>query len=141
MEKTITGYVGNSLNGFAGPYLFTLPLLRRLPKNKRVTLGEVTTIKDAIEACRTTKLKGWELVEYAQKLTARKFSYSRRNPWDTPSQAFARGLGYCEQQALALKKIYDGLGIKSRPIFSRRCWFPVGIADGMPTAASIGGHA
>jgi hypothetical protein len=47
-----------------------------------------------------------------QNLAAKKFTYSRLNTWDTPSRAFERGIGYCEQQALALKKIYDKPGIE-----------------------------
>jgi hypothetical protein len=48
------------------------------------------------------------------KLVARKFTYSRLNTWDTPPRAFVRGRGHCEQQALALKAVYDALGIQTR---------------------------
>jgi hypothetical protein len=71
----------------------------------------ITSIDDAVEACRRTHLQGWDLVAYAQNLVAREFTYSRLKTWDTPSRAFERGMGYCEQQALALKKIYNRLGI------------------------------
>ena len=84
---------------------------------------------------------GWDLVAYAQNLAAKKFSYSRLNTWDTPSRAFERGMGYCEQQALALKKIYDKLGIETRPVFALRCKFPARVVDGMPSPGGIGGHA
>ena len=97
-------------------YLYTLPGLRRLPKEGRATLNDVTTLADAVVACRRTGLQGWGLVAYAQNLAARKFSYSRRNPWDSPARAFERGMGYCQQQALALKMIYDRLGIRSQPL-------------------------
>jgi hypothetical protein len=76
-------------------YLYTLPGLRRLPKGGRTTLGDVTTIEDAVAACRRTGLQGWGLVAYAQNLAARKFAYFRRNPWDSPARAFERGMGYC----------------------------------------------
>ena len=59
------------------------------------SLDGVATIDDAVKACQDSGLKGWDLAAYAQNLTARKFSYSRRNPWDTPSRAFERGQGYC----------------------------------------------
>jgi transglutaminase-like putative cysteine protease len=101
----------------------------------------ITTIDDAVEACRRTHLQGWELVAYAQNLTARKFTYSRLNTWDTPSSAFERGMGYCEQQALALKKIYDRLGIETRPVFALRCKFPPKVVDGIPWAGGVSGHA
>jgi hypothetical protein len=122
-------------------FLLTIPLLRRLPKQSRVSLDGVTTIDDAVEACRRTHLQGWDLVAYAQNLTARKFTYSRLNTWDTPSRAFERGMGYCEQQALALKKIYDKLSIDTRPVFTMRCTFPPKMIDGIPSPGGISGHA
>ncbi len=121
-------------------YILTLPLLRRLPKEGRVSLDGITTIDDAIAACRKSGLQGWELVAYAQQLAARKFTYSRLNPWDTPARAFKRGRGYCQQQALALKKIYDGLDIQASPVFATRCKFPAKIVDGMPSPARVSGH-
>ena len=121
-------------------YLLTIPLLRRLPKPSRVSMDGITTIDDAVEACRRTQLHGWDLVAYAQNLAARKFTYSRLNTWDTPSRAFERGMGYCEQQALALKKIYDRLLIEARPVFALRCKFPAEVVDGMPSPEGVSGH-
>jgi hypothetical protein len=62
----------------------TIPMLRRLPEQSRVSMDGITTIDDAVEACRRSHLQGWELVAYAQHLAARKFTYSRLNTWDTP---------------------------------------------------------
>jgi len=122
-------------------FLLTIPLLRRLPKQSHVSLDGVVTIDDAVEACRRTHLQRWDLVAYAQNLAARKFTYSRLNTWDTPSRAFERGMGYCEQQALALKKIYDRLGIETRPVFAMRCKFPARVVDGVPWPGGVSGHA
>jgi hypothetical protein len=136
--------IGLAVLGAAGVvalYLLTIPLLRRLPKPGRVSMDGITTIDDAVEACRRTRLEGWDLVAYAQHLVARKFTYSRLNTWDTPSRAFERGMGYCEQQALALKKIYDRLGIASRPVFTLRCKFPAKVVDGVPWPGGVSGHA
>jgi hypothetical protein len=140
-KKTLLTLTGFGAAGVFTVYLLTIPLLRRLPKQSRVSLDGVTTIDDAVEACRRTHLQGWDLVAYAQNLTARKFTYSRLNTWDTPSRAFERGLGYCEQQALALKKIYDRLGIETRPVFAMRCKFPPKMIDGIPSRGGISGHA
>jgi len=49
-------------------------------------------------------------------------------------------MGYCDQQALALKTIYDRLGIESRPVFAVHCKFPAGVIDGMPWPAEVAGH-
>jgi hypothetical protein len=129
------------VTGAAAVGTLTIPLLRRLPEPSRVSMDGITTIDDAVEASRRSHLQGWELVAYAQHLAARKFTYSRLNTWDTPSRAFERGMGYCEQQELALKKIYDGLSIETRPVFALRCVFPAKTVDGMPWPGGISGHA
>src|SRR6185436_21085784 len=87
-------------------------------------ITSIHAIKDAIEVCKRTRLTGWALVAYAQYLVARKMTYSRHNIWPSPSHAFEIGAGYCQQQALALKQIYDALGIRAWPVFATRCWFP-----------------
>jgi transglutaminase-like putative cysteine protease len=126
--------------GLCALLLLTLPGLRLLPKARRVTLEGITTIDDAVVACRRTGLSGWPLAAYAQQLAARKFSYSRRNPWDSPDRAFERGLGYCQQQALALKRIYAGLGLKAQPVYAFRCRFPPAVIDGMPEPERLSPH-
>jgi len=133
--------IGIGSAGLLTVYVLTLPMLRRLPKQGHVSMDSITTIDDAVDACRRSQLQGWELVAYAQKLAARKFTYSRLNTWDTPSRAFERGMGYCEQQALALKKIYDKLGIETRPVFCMRCKFPGKVVDGVYWPGGISGHA
>ena len=132
---------GLSTVGILSVYLLTIPMLRRLPKQSHVTMDGITTIDDAVEACRRTQLKGWDLVAYAQNLAARKFTYSRLNTWDTPARAFERGMGYCEQQALALKMIYDKLGVETKPVFCMRCKFPGKVVDGAYWPGGISGHA
>jgi len=121
-------------------FVMSIPGLRRLPKESRRSLDGVVTVEDAAEACRRTGLQSWDLVEYAQKLAARKFEYSRRNGWDSPARAFERGMGYCQQQALALKLIYHRLGIESWPVFAVRCRFGPSIIHGMPEPGIVSGH-
>src|SRR5690348_839364 len=140
LKKLLLASTGLRVAAGALLWLLSLPLLRRLPRPSRVALAGIMSIRDAVEACRLTQLEGWELVAYAQHLVARKFTYSRLNPWDTPSRAFERGLGYCQQQALALKLIYDQLGITARPVFARRCRFPPQIVDGLPWDGGITAH-
>ncbi len=141
LRKLVLASTGLGVASVVTLYLLTIPLLRRLPKPDRVSMDGITTIEDAVEACRRTKLQGWDLVAYAQHLVARKFTYSRLNTWETPSRAFERGMGYCEQQALALKHIYDRLGIESRPVFALHCKFPAKVVDGMPWPGGVSGHA
>ena len=96
-----------------------LPGALRLGKRRPTSLDGAVTIKDAITACRRTRLKDWSLVAHAQKLVYRKFTiYSTRNVWDSPARAFAHGMGYCTQYNLALKQILDGLGFETRAVFS-----------------------
>jgi transglutaminase-like putative cysteine protease len=140
-RKILLAFTAIGAAGVFSVFLLTIPLLRRLPKQNRVSMDGVTTIDDAVEACLRTHLQGWDLVAYAQNLAARKFTYSRLNTWDTPSRAFERGMGYCEQQALALKKIYDRLGIETRPVFAFRCKFPAKVVDGIQWPGGVSGHA
>jgi transglutaminase-like putative cysteine protease len=142
MLKPLALSAGVALGGGAGALaLLSARMYCRLPTPSQVTVDGVTTIADAVEACRRSGLASWELAAYAQHLVARKFTYSRLNPWDTPSRAFARGRGYCEQQALALKAIYDALGIEVRPVFALRCVFPPKMVDGVWWPAGVSGHA
>ena len=140
-KKIALPLTGLSTVGVLSVYLLTIPMLRRLPKQSHVTMDGITTIDDAVEACRRTQLKGWDLVAYAQNLAARKFTYSRLNTWDTPARAFERGMGYCEQQALALKMIYDKLGVETKPVFCMRCKFPGKVVDGAYWPGGLSGHA
>jgi len=140
-KKMLLAFASIGAAGAFTVFLLTIPLLSRLPKQSRDSLDGVMTIDDAVETCRRTHLQGWDLVAFAQNLAARKFTYSRLNTWDTPSRAFERGMGYCEQQALALKKIYDRLGIETRPVFTMRCEFPPKMIDGIPSPGGISGHA
>ena len=141
VRKLVLAFTGLGVASAVAIYLLTIPLLRRLPKPSRVSVDGITTIDDAVEACRRTQLHGWDLVAYAQNLAARKFTYSRLNTWDTPSRAFERGMGYCEQQVLALKHIYDQLGIEARPVFALRCTFPATVVDGVLSPEGVSGHA
>ena len=140
-KKLVLAFAGLGGISVVAIYLLTIPLLRRLPKPSRVSMDGITTIDDAVAACQRTQLHGWDLVAYAQNLAARKFTYSRLNTWDTPSRAFERGMGYCEQQTLALKHIYDQLSIAARPVFALRCKFPPKVVDGMPLPERLSGHA
>lgn len=126
------------LTVFGTFFLLTIPGTRLLPAASRVSRDSVTTIADAVAACRRTGLQDWELVAYAQRLTAEKFAYCRRNPWDSPSRAFERGLGYCQQQALALNEIYRRLGIDSRPAYATKCRFPPQDDPGASLALVLG---
>jgi hypothetical protein len=93
VRKLVLAFTGLGVATVLAIYLLTIPLLRRLPKPSRVPMDGITTIDDAVEACRRTQLHGWDLGAYAQHLAARKFAYSRLNIWDTPSRAFERGMG------------------------------------------------
>ncbi len=88
-----------------------------------VAMNGILTVEDAVAACKDTGLKGWELVAYAQSLVAHKINYARTNPWDSPETSFRQGQGYCMQQAQALEKVYNALGIQCRLVYADRCRF------------------
>jgi hypothetical protein len=83
----------------------------------------VLTIADAVNRCRESGLQDWQLVAYAQNLVARKMSYSRTNPWDSPAVSFQQGQGYCMQQSQALEQIYRALKIPCRLVYADQCRF------------------
>jgi hypothetical protein len=141
LKKLALGSLGVIAGTLAGIYASTIPLMLRRGPARHKALAGVTTIADAVAACRATRLTGWDLVAFAQYLTARKFTYSRLNPWDSPAQAFARGQGYCQQQAVALKQIYDRLGIPAHVVFAMRCRFPPGVVDGIWEPGCVSPHS
>ncbi len=102
--------------------LLTAAAAKKYPKTSE--LRGIVTVEDAIDVCRKTGLEGWALVEYAQKLVAEKMEYSYCNSWDMPKKAFAKGRGYCGQQAGALNAILSGLGLESRLVHAIKNYFP-----------------
>ncbi|MFC2144975.1 transglutaminase domain-containing protein [Actinomycetota bacterium] len=126
---------------FLSLFLYSLPGLRLLPKEKITTIDGITTIGDAVKYFKSTELEGWEMVEAVQKFTAKKMPYSRRNPWDFPSRAFSRGMGYCYQYNIALHIIFKRLGIQSRPVQTFKAEFPPSQIHGMPCEGGITSHA
>ena len=136
----ILALLGIGGGAFVALVLCSLPSLRLLPKARQAELDGITTIEDAIAACQQSGQTGWALVAYAQQLAAQTFSYSRRNPWDSPTRAFARGMGYCQQQALALQRIYAALGIDAQPVYALQCRFPPTTIHGMPEPERVSPH-
>lgn len=121
-------------------YLYTRPALQRLPKAQEQSLDGITTIDDAVGYLRSTGKTGWSLVAAAQKLVNAKMAYSRRNGWDTPTRAFRRGMGYCQQQGMALLLILHQLGFTARPVHAFRCQFPPHRIHEYRDPGGISGH-
>lgn len=101
-----------------------LPYIKLRDKGITTIRDNVSTIKDAVVYLKNKELKDWELVKEAQRLVAEKMEYSRRNNWDTTEKAFARGMGYCQQQAEALKSILKEVGIDARLVQCTKNMFP-----------------
>jgi len=136
--------IGIGVLGFLSYLAIFLPFTARaaklLPKEEKTTVDGVTTMDDAVAACRASGLSGVELAAYAQRLVAGKMEYSRRNPWDSWERGFERGMGYCIQQTMALLLIYRRLGIDAWPVRALRCRFPAGAVAGVEEPACISGH-
>jgi len=56
-KKMLLAFAGIGAAGALTVYLLTIPLLRRLPKQGRVSMDGITTIDDAVEACKRTHLQ------------------------------------------------------------------------------------
>lgn len=99
-------------------YVLTVPQIRALAGEAESKVQNETTLEDAVKACNDTGLVGWELVTYARNLTAERMSAKIFHPWDSPEKAFGRGAGQLFQKTLALKQIYDRLGIPNRVVYA-----------------------
>jgi hypothetical protein len=112
----------------AGLGLWMLPGALRLrhSRYRRTALYDasvsgVVNVKGAVEACRQSGLRGWDLVTFAQQLVAKKFAiYSTLNLWDPPGRAFTYGTGYCTQYNLALRQILRCLGFEVTAVFATK---------------------
>jgi transglutaminase-like putative cysteine protease len=122
MIRNVTVKVMVALTAAAGGSgLLMLPAYWALRGRGPVVVDGLETIEDAVAACRRSALQGWDLVAFAQRLVYHKYAfYSCRNLWDTPAQSFRRGMGYCTQYNLALKAIFDALGLDTQAVFSLR---------------------
>jgi len=112
-----------------------------LPYGGAKLLEGLSSVEEAVARGKATGLAGLELAAWAQAIAARRFEYSRRNPWDSPARCFERGLGYCIQQARALKLVYDGLGLESRLVQAFCCRFPAKVIHGVEAPGGVSGHA
>lgn len=99
-------------------YVLTLPQIRSLAGDAEAKVLNAISLEDAVKACDASELVGWELVTYARNLTADKMSAKIFHPWDSPDKAFGRGAGQLFQRTLALKEIYDKLGIPNRIVYA-----------------------
>jgi hypothetical protein len=105
----------------AGAVLPLLPAAWALRGRGPVVVDGIGSLDDAVADCQRTGLIGWDRVTYAQRLVYRQFrTYSCRNLWDTPVQAFRRGMGYCTQYNLALQQLLDRLGCDTQAVFALR---------------------
>jgi transglutaminase-like putative cysteine protease len=108
-----------------GVPLFALPATLSLPPGLRPGLEDLTLSQAAGQLIETGK-SGLDLVEAARALVAERMIYSRRNSFDSYATAFARGYGYCSQQANALADLLSRLGFEAKVVHAFRNRFPDG---------------
>ena len=77
-------------------------------------------LEEAVEILWTENLNGFILIEESRKLIITRIQYCRRNSFDTYKTAFARGYGYCQQQAFALAHVLTRLGFDGRVVYAIR---------------------
>lgn len=98
------------------------------------------TIENAIQICKDTGLKGWELVAFAQSLVNQNMKYSITNSFDSPKEAFEKRKGYCWHQAKVLNKILIDLGFNSRLVHAYKNFFPEVELEGVVVKDFVTGH-
>jgi len=111
------------LAGNLGLALYALPAMFTLPKGMRPGL-EPMDLSQAAQRLLDTGKTGWDLVEAARGLVAKRMQYSRRNSFDRDGKAFERGYGFCTQQAYALVDLITKLGFEAKPVHAFRNKFP-----------------
>jgi len=114
-----------------GVPFYAMPATMTLPQGPRPGI-EKLTLAQAADQLRASKRTGWQLVEAARALVARRMDYSRRNSFDTAARSFERGYGYCTQQAFALAELLGRLGFEAQVVHAFQNKFPDG---------SLGAHA
>lgn len=99
----------------------TLPVVLRAPKARPIAPDGVTTVEEAIEACREAGLHGWDLVDHATQLVHRKYNrYSCYHWWESPEASFARSRGQANQYNTVLSHILKALGFHVRTVHAAR---------------------
>jgi hypothetical protein len=102
------------------------------------------TIDEAVAALSAEResacLSGWSLVAAAQRLVAANMAYSYFNSLDFPARAFAKGRGYCWQQAGAFRLIARRLGFDCRLVYATRNQFPDVLREGVLVRVGVSGH-
>lgn len=109
--------------------LYALPAVLSLPSGPRSGLGPMT-IEEAVAVLRASDKSGWALIEAARALVGQRMRYGRRNNWEHYRKAFARGMGFCQQRAFALRDILQQLGFQARVVQALRNRFPDGKVSG-----------
>ena len=100
----------------------------------------LATLEEAISFVKASGGTELERAELALSIAARKFRYSRRNPWDGPARCFERGYGYCVQQARALEALYEGLGIECRLVQAFKVRYGRMEIHGKTVQGGVSGH-
>jgi hypothetical protein len=118
----------------------TLRSSRLLGPFESTRVDGLATLEETISFARASGGTELERAELALSLAARKFRYSRRNPWDGPARCYERGYGYCVQQARALKALYEGLGIECRLVQAFRVRFDPMEVHGKSQPGGVSGH-
>lgn len=77
----------------------------------------------AVRACRESQYTGWQMVTFVQKYVNKQMCYSMDNTSDSPRTAFAKGKGYCWQQAWCVHYILKKVNIRSELVYTTKACF------------------
>jgi|GEM_PF-5762155 len=78
---------------------------------------------DAVNSCNSTKLAGWDMVAYVNRLVNKSMKYSVEIPFASYKKAFRIGKGYCVQQAFCTRDILRELGYNVQVVYCRKAVF------------------
>jgi hypothetical protein len=116
------GPVSLFLLAVSGVIIYALPATASLDRGTRPGIDEIT-IDDAALHLAKAGYKGHDLIEQARLIVGERMAYCRRNSFDSYERAFARGYGYCQQEAYALAALLQELGFDAWPVHCEHCDF------------------
>ncbi len=96
--------------------------------------------QEALHTCRTSGMKNWELVAFAQKLVFQNMKYSVTNSFDKPKEALEHGQGYCWHRSSVLNMLLLDLGFNSRLVHAYKNVFTESEIMGVTINDFVSGH-
>ena len=100
------------------------PVVAKAPEPALSLPRDVRNLDEALDDCVSTRLDGWDLVDYTTNLVNQKFTrYSLWHLWEGSGLAFKNSRGFSDQYNIALGRLLAGLGYEVQAVHASRVRF------------------